>query len=137
MTKQKLVLTFVPKDEQTVETTVSTLKSSYTITDNKIYQFDVTHVNNDNNEFIPLQDYTLLSYNVSISNTDILYPNTLICHRRKENGIITLFTMNGLNSLKEEFGGEIDWKKYHNKLILVRDNKLSIASLKLRKLINF
>ena len=135
--KQKLVLTFVKESEQPLETVVDAIKSSYTITDNKIYHFDVTHIDQVDNESSSKTFDSVLTYNVTIDDSDHLYPKTLVCHRRKENGIITLFTMNGLNSLKEKYGNELNWTKLHNKLILVKDTKLTIATLRLKKLINF
>lgn len=125
--------------EQPLETVVDAIKSSYTITDNKIYSFDVTHVDdfdNESNNTLNSID-TVLTYNVSIGDKDHLYPNTLVCHRRKEEGIVTMFTMNGLNSLKEKFGAELNWTKLHNKLVIVKDSKLTVATLRLKKLINF
>lgn len=124
MQQQKLVITFC--DKTLLKETVNNLKTKYNIVNDKMYVFQTQEIEN---EF-------LISYNVEINEDEKLYPNSLVCHRRKdEDGSKTIFTMNGLNYLKNQLGDDFSWSDYDEKFLLIRDDKFTAIKLQLKKII--
>lgn len=122
---QKLVITFVPKEQ--LDLHISNITTQYKVLFGKMYVFETPSIENE----------YLISYNVEIEPNRNLYDNTMVCHRRKGDEsppCITLYTMNGLNELRQQLGENINWSLYDKSLILVRNNELTILKNNLVKI---
>jgi hypothetical protein len=121
---QKLVITFC--DKSLLEETIDKLQSTYNILFGKMYVFQTDEIENE----------YLISYNVEIQQNEKLYDNTVVCHRRKDevDGSITIFTMNGLNYLKNKMGDDFKWSDYDKCFILIRDEKFTSLKLQLQQI---
>ena len=110
---------------KTFKTEVLSLSEFYKIDGNKIYVL----VNLENPEEV------FLTYNVFLKSVRH-YPKTISVHRKKDFNI--LYSINALNELiKVENGGEIsptfkmNWGKYKNSIIVLKDGALSVSQTKL------
>ena len=122
---QKLVITFVPKEQ--LDLHISNITTQYKVLFGKMYIFESSTIESE----------YLISYNVDIESNQNLYDNTMVCHRRKGDEsppITTLYTMNGLNELRNQLGENINWSLYDKSLILVRNNELTILKNNLVKI---
>lgn len=122
---QKLVITFVPKEQ--LDLHISNITTQYKVLFGKMYIFESSTIESE----------YLISYNVDIESNQNLYDNTMVCHRRKGDEsppITTLYTMNGLNELRNKLGENINWSLYDKSLILVRNNELTILKNNLVKI---
>jgi hypothetical protein len=112
----KLFLTFIKKEE--LDNVVEELKRDYTILFNNIFVFN-------NSE--DLSEY-ILSYTIEHHNVNKLLPYTINVNRKRKNKqgeqLNVIYTLNGLNMLKEHNQSEIiDWIKYKNCIIIVSPDK--------------
>ena len=125
----KLFCTFTSKDS--LDRTLDTIKSSYTIMYAKIFVLESA----DSDEY-------LCTYNIEVvgSNTTII-PNTILLHRKKETS--TLYTINSLNALiKSLNNGELDtkfqinWNDYKNSVLLTTGTELRRLNTTILKIVN-
>lgn len=125
----KLFCTFTSKDS--LDRTLDTIKSSYTIMYAKIFVLESA----DSDEY-------LCTYNIEVvgSNTTII-PNTILLHRKKETS--TLYTINSLNALiKSLNNGELDtkfqinWNDYKNSVLLTTGTELRRLNTAIHKIVN-
>lgn len=125
----KLFCTFTSKDS--LDRTLDTIKSSYTIMYAKIFVLESA----DSDEY-------LCTYNIEVvgSNTTII-PNTILLHRKKETS--TLYTINSLNALiKSLNNGELDtkfsinWNDYRNSVLLTTGTELRRLNTAIHKIVN-
>ena len=125
--KTLLLASFVEKDF--LHNFLHNLKENHNVNDDKVFVFE-------------LNDRTfLLTYKIKIDlgvRFDIKreLSKTIQIHKKKQ----TFFTINALNRLIERDSGlsggninhkehQIDWSKYENKLILLKDDKLVISDI--------
>lgn len=123
----QLVITFCQKEE--IESTISLIRQSYHIIDDKIF---VLENDSDKNE-------TVLSYNIDIEaevNPDTIPFNTLSCHRKKQTN--TIYTINALNQLIISLNNgvldkrfNINWEEYKNSVVIIKNRELKIIPVNL------
>ena len=126
----KLVCTITT--EESLESTVDTIKSQYQILFNKIFVLYVEST----------KEY-VCTYNVdSFNMSNKILDNTILLHRKKESN--TLYTINALNELvKEENGGvldksfSIDWDKFKNSIIVTNVEGTKKISTRIFEVIEF
>lgn len=129
MIANKLFCTFSTKED--LNTTISTIASTYSILYDKIFVLE----SEGSNEY-------MCTYNIDSSNTNSrLLQNTILLHRKK--GSNTLYTINSLNALikslnegKLDTNFKINWEDYKNTLLLIQDNNLKQLPTKVYKIIN-
>ena len=124
----KLFCTFTPK--LSLEDTISTITSHYTIMYGKVFVLEVV----DGDEFI-------CTYNIDPNNSSsYILPNTILLHRKKETN--TLYTINGLNALiRQVNNGTVDpnyivnWPDYKNTVLLTQGLDLRKLQTKIHKIV--
>lgn len=111
--------------EEDIPSTLSTIKSTYTIQYNKIFILDCR----DSEEY-------LCTYNVDLGNVSGFLPETILVHRKKETR--TLYTINALNILIKQLNGgrldstyPIEWDNYRDSALLTRDGELKVLKTSL------
>ncbi len=125
--KTLLLASFVDKDY--LHKFLHNLSQDHNVNSDKVFVFDLTEAT------------YLLTYKIKIDlgiRFDIKRElrKTIQIHKKKE----TFFTINALNKLIERDSGltdgninhkehQVDWNKYRNKLVLLRDNKLEISDI--------
>jgi hypothetical protein len=127
----QLLCTFTTVD--TLDATVESVKSIYTLVFNKIYVLENTE---DTNQLV-------LTYNVSRKNDASLTPppSTISVHRKKQTN--TIYTINAINKLIESKNGgvldksyRIDWNDLQNMVLVTAYGKLKVVNTKLLKIID-
>lgn len=115
----KLLCTYTTPER--LQHTINCIVSSYTIPSNRIYLFEIDD-----------SDEVICSYNIDSSS--IILPCTISVHRKKETN--TLYTINGINMLIRSLNNNvfdknyvIDWPKYLNTIISVKEKQLKISKL--------
>ena len=124
----KLFCTFTT--EESLESTVDTIKSQYQILFNKIFVLYVEST----------KEY-VCTYNVdSFNMSNKILDNTILLHRKKESN--TLYTINALNELIKKLNGgvvdtrfPIDWQHYRNCILLTQHNEIKQLNIKIFKII--
>jgi len=127
----QLLCTFTTVD--TLDATVESVKSIYTLVFNKIYVLENIE---DANQLV-------LTYNVSRKNDASLTPppSTISVHRKKQTN--TIYTINAINKLIESKNGgildksyRIDWNDLQNMVLVTAYGKLKVVNTKLLKIID-
>ena len=127
----QLLCTFTTVD--TLDATVESVKSIYTLVFNKIYVLENIE---DVNQLV-------LTYNVSRKNDASLTPppSTISVHRKKQTN--TIYTINAINKLIESKNGgildksyRIDWNDLQNMVLVTAYGKLKVVNTKLLKIID-
>lgn len=124
----KLFCTFSSKDN--LESTLSNIKTKYTILFNKIFVL-----------YIASTEEYVCTYNIDHNNIiDGLLPNTILFHRKKESN--TLYSLNGLNAVIKSLNNgvidhsfQINWKDYQNCILLTHAGELRKLDTKIYKII--
>lgn len=126
----KLFCTFTTEDS--LDSTLDTIKGQYQILFNKIFVLFVESTN----EYVCT--YNVDSFNMS----DKILDNTILLHRKKESN--TLYTINALNDLIRSLnGGELDtkfrinWPDYRNCILLTTGGELKRLDTKVHEIVNF
>lgn len=109
----KVFTTFCKK--QDLESTISDIKSSYTIWNNKILVFTSEQT-----------EELILTYNIEPGNLSEVkvIGNTVLLHKNKESK--TLFSINAINLLNEMENGhtrdyyQVPWEKYEKSILITR-----------------
>ena len=126
----KLYCTFT--DQDGVEETINTIKSSYVILFNKIFVLESLD-----------EEKIMLTYNVDMGNTsmDSIVDNTILVHRKKQTN--TLYTINALNELIKELNNgvldkkfPIEWNNYRNCILLIQAEGFNKIDTKVKEIIN-
>ena len=132
MTKEdmgkKLFCTFTQKAE--IDNQLEIIGKNYRFNTNKIFIFYIK----SNNEYA-------ITYNVE-SEGEILPPNTISVHRKKESN--TLQTLNALNELIKKLNGgvvdvtfPINWSHYRNCILLTNNNEVKQLNTRVHEIITF
>jgi hypothetical protein len=124
MKSNQLLCTFTtPNDYKLI---ISSLKRFYFIPDKIFFIFENANAPNE----------IILTYNVSVRDTNNKFPFTISIHRKKDTN--TLYTLNAMNCIiKEENNGvldktfEVDWPLYKNSLIITTETGYKIINLNL------
>jgi hypothetical protein len=126
----KLFCTFT--SEESLDSTLDTIKGQYQILFNKIFVLYVESTN----EYVCT--YNVDSFNMS----DTILENTILLHRKKESN--TLYTINALNDLirslnegKLDTSFRINWQDYRNCILLTTSGELKKLDTKVHEIINF
>ena len=108
---------------------IISLTEFYNIVDRKIYVLQSGIVRDD----------IFLTFN-AVKNGGQFHVNTISVHRKKEYNVI--YSINALNEIiKTENGGlvsnvyRIDWERYRNSFVTVREGKVKVTPTKLLKII--
>jgi hypothetical protein len=125
----KLFCTFT--SPSTVDETISTISSKYSILFNKIFVLES-----------PDSDELVCTYNIDTGNVSSQpLPNTILLHRKKESN--TLYTINALNTLIKSLNGgvldtqyRINWYDYKNCILLTTGEDLRRLDTKINKVVN-
>lgn len=129
MKKNTLIASFIYKDR--IDWFNEYLMVNYNIQKSQIYVFET------NDEYRYMVTFKLVS-NVGVKiDFKSAFPNATIVHKKKN----TIYSINALNKLIEETSEvslgnidyksiKIDWLKYENKLILMRNDELVISDIK-------
>jgi hypothetical protein len=126
MKTNKLIAVFVFKER--IDSFISFLLINFNITKNKVFCFKVL---NDENKYLVTFKIDLTKINISLKTK---FPQFLTIHKK----VSTFYTINALNKLIEELIGPsdvdkktvmINWSEYKNKVILLKDNELSILDI--------
>jgi len=129
MNLNKLFCTFVKPED--LDEVVNKLSTTYTMTNDKMFVLE----SDDTSEL-------MITYNIDPGNMkpDQIPAGTINVHRRKESN--SLYSINALNHLiKLENNGVfvknfyINWNKYPNCIILLKDNDLRIIHTRVHKII--
>lgn len=123
----KLFCTF--STEESLDTTLSTIKERYNIIYNKIFVL-----------YSKSQDEYICTYNVDFGNVSNFLENTILVHRKKESN--TLYTINALNVLIKELNGgvldtsyKVNWQDYRNCILLTKGADLKRVNTKLHQIL--
>ena len=126
-----LLASFIKSTE--LDIAIESISNKLDIDKNSIFVFGI----------VGTQNY-LLTYNVNRENFgnekfSSIWPDTISIHRKKETN--TLFSLNAMNEIiKNANNGtldpkyNVDWEKYRDCLLLIRNGKLEIISLRLKKM---
>ena len=125
--KSILLLSFVSHDN--LYDALEQISETLGIQKSQIFVFKIVQTN----------DYAL-TYNLSADKTNIqfnsIYPNTISIHRKKLTN--TLYSLNAMNEIiKKENNGvfkrdyNLDWEKYENSLIIIKNGKVKVFETKL------
>lgn len=114
--RTQLLCTFTKKNK--LSDIVVTITDSYEILFNKIFVLQEEETNDTK---------LMCTYNIDIESSNIMLPNTISLHRKKETN--TLYTINALNELIVLLNdGELDkkfpmpWQNYKNCLLITNEN---------------
>jgi hypothetical protein len=123
----KLFCTF--STEESLDSTLSTIKERYNIIYNKIFVL-----------YSKSQDEYICTYNVDFGNVSNFLENTILVHRKKESN--TLYTINALNVLIKELNGgvldtsyKVNWQDYRNCILLTKGADLKRVNTKLHQIL--
>lgn len=123
----RLFCTFTSED--TLEDTLETIQSRYTIMYNKIFVLKSLE-----------QDECICTYNVDLGNVNDFIDNTILMHRKKDTN--TLYTINALNILIKSLNGgildttyRINWSDYQNTALLTKGSELRRLTTKLHRIL--
>lgn len=123
----KLFCTFSTED--TLASTLDTIKERYNIIYNKIFVL-----------YSKSQDEYICTYNVDFGNVSNFLENTILVHRKKESN--TLYTINALNVLIKELNEgvldtsfKVDWQDYRNCILLTKGPELKRVNTKLHQIL--
>lgn len=82
----------------------------------------------------------MCTYNVDSYNTQSVFPNTIMVHRKKEFNV--LYSINALNELvkslnngKTDPGFKINWDNYKNSILLTNANVVKQVKTKVHKIV--
>lgn len=85
-------------------------------------------------------DEYMCTYNVDSYNTQSVFPNTIMVHRKKEFNV--LYSINALNELvkslnngKTDPGFKINWDNYKNSILLTNANVVKQVKTKVHKIV--
>lgn len=126
----KLFCTFVARD--LLDDMLEDIQQKYTILYSKIFVLETS----DSFEYI-------CTYNVDSTNLNdnVLIPNTILTHRRKETN--TLYTINSLNLLVASLNNgvvdhnyQVNWQDYRNCILLTRQGELCRVNTKIYTILN-
>jgi hypothetical protein len=125
----KLFCTFT--SPSTVDETISTISTKYSILFNKIFVLES-----------PQSEELICTYNIDTGNVSSQpLPNTILLHRKKESN--TLYTINALNTLIKSLNNgmldinyRIDWYDYKNCILLTTGEELRRLDTKINKVVN-
>lgn len=127
MNKSTLLATFIYNEKK--DFFIKHLETEYNITKNKLFIYDILEYKNK----------VLITFKLPIIenkpiNIKERLPNTVTIHK-KGNAFYTINAINNLISLNNKNYVDkksviIDWGKYQNKIMLTKDNKLSVFNLK-------
>ena len=123
----KLFCTF--STEESLDSTLSTIKERYNIIYNKIFVL-----------YSKSQDEYICTYNVDFGNVSNFLENTILVHRKKESN--TLYTINALNVLIKELNGgvldtsyKVNWQDSRNCILLTKGADLKRVNTKLHQIL--
>jgi hypothetical protein len=128
----QLLCTFTTVSE--LETTIETVKASYTLSFNKVYVLENTE---DPNQLI-------LTYNITkaslLASNNRVPTSTISVHRKKQTN--TIYTINAINKLIENKNNgkldksfRIDWSELKNTILVTAYGKLKTINTKLSQII--
>ena len=128
--KNILLASFVPREK--IDEALETISRKTNIDSSKIFIFKT----GDNNEYV-------FTFNIDPENANIkfssIWKDTISIHRKKETN--TLFSLNALNEIiKKNNNGQlnsayqVDWEKYSNSFLLIRNGRLNVIAITLIKL---
>lgn len=124
----KLFCTFT--SPSTVDDTISTISTKYSILFNKIFVLES-----------PQSEELICTYNIDTGNLSPQpLPNTILLHRKKESN--TLYTINALNTLIKslnhgmlDINYRINWYDYKNCILLTTGEELRRLDTKIYKVV--
>lgn len=124
----KLFCTFT--SPSTVDETISTISTKYSILFNKIFVLESPH-----------SEELICTYNIDTGNVSSQpLPNTILLHRKKESN--TLYTINALNTLIKSLNNgmldinyRINWYDYKNCILLTTGEDLRRLDTKINKVV--
>lgn len=124
----KLFCTFT--SPSTVDETISTISTKYSILFNKIFVLES-----------PQSEELICTYNIDTGNlASQPLPNTILLHRKKESN--TLYTINALNTLIKSLNNgmldinyRINWYDYKNCILLTTGEDLRRLDTKINKVV--
>ena len=123
----RLFCTFTSED--TLEDTLNTIQSRYTIMYGKIFVLKTLE-----------QDECICTYNVDLGNVSDFLDNTILMHRKKDTN--TLYTINALNILIRQLNNgildttfRINWEDYQNTALLTKGAELRRLTTKLYRIL--
>lgn len=124
----KLFCTFT--SPSTVDETISTISTKYSILFNKIFVLES-----------PQSEELICTYNIDTGNLSPQpLPNTILLHRKKESN--TLYTINALNTLIKSLNNgmldinyRINWYDYKNCILLTTGEDLRRLDTKINKVV--